>query len=107
MLRVCVALLALLAITACADSDPDPQAAEASATEPSATPETPVEVAPYVETPTGPVGLTTTEDGAVWVVGAQSETVPADPRRRHRARPDRRRTGRAAARPPRRTDRSG
>ena len=32
-------------------------------------------LAPYVETPTGPVGLTTTEDGAVWVVGAQSETV--------------------------------
>ena len=74
MLRVCVALLALLAITACSDSDPDPQAAEPSATEPSAT-ETPVEVAPYVETPTGPVGLTATEDGAVWVVGAQSETV--------------------------------
>ena len=74
MLRVCIALMALLAITACSDSDSDPQAAEPSATEPSAT-ESPVEVAPYVETPTGPVGLTTTEDGAVWVVGAQSETV--------------------------------
>ena len=71
MLRVCVALLALLAITACSDSEPDP---EAEAAEPSAT-ETPVEVAPYVETHTGPVGLTATEDGAVWVVGAQSETV--------------------------------
>ena len=71
MLRVCVALLALLAITACSDSESDP---EAESAEPSAT-ETPVDVAPYVETPTGPVGLTATEDGAVWVVGAQSETV--------------------------------
>ena len=79
MLRVCVALLALLAITACSDSDPDPEAAEPSTSEPSSseptTTEPPVEVAPYVETPTGPVGLTTTEDGAVWVVGAESETV--------------------------------
>ncbi len=77
MLRVCIALMALLAITACSDSEPDPQAAEPSATEPSeaSVTEAPVEVAPYVETPTGPVGLTTTEDGAVWVVGAQSETV--------------------------------
>ena len=77
MLRVCIALMALLAITACSDSEPDPQAAEPSATEPSeaSVTEAPVDVAPYVETPTGPVGLTTTEDGAVWVVGAQSETV--------------------------------
>ncbi len=48
-----------------------PKAAEPSATES----EIEVELAPYVETPTGPVGLTATEDGAVWVVGAQSETV--------------------------------
>ena len=48
MLRACVALLALLAITACSDSDPGPKAAETSATE------TPAEVAPYVETHTGP-----------------------------------------------------
>ena len=32
-------------------------------------------MAPYVEAHTGPVGLTATDDGAVWVVGAQSETV--------------------------------
>ncbi len=81
MIRVCVALMALLVITGCSGSDPgsdsgaaDPSATDSPATEPSAT-EPAVEVAPYVETPTGPVGLTTTEDGAVWVVGAQSETV--------------------------------
>ena len=77
MLRVCVALMALLAITACSDSEPDPR--RPSRPRPSRPrrprPRRRSTLAPYVETPTGPVGLTTTEDGAVWVVGAQSETV--------------------------------
>jgi streptogramin lyase len=73
MLRVCVPLAALLALTACAGSDSGSPAARPSATEPS------VEPAPYVDVGFGPVGLTVAEDGSVWVVHARDETAARIP----------------------------
>jgi DNA-binding beta-propeller fold protein YncE len=78
-------VVALLLATACAD-DTSTEAEPESAPTPSPTPsdepsEEPSEepVAPYVEVEDGPVGLTATKDGAVWVVAAKGETVQRIP----------------------------
>jgi streptogramin lyase len=73
MLRRCVLVTVLLGLAAC--SDPD-----GGSSKPSPSPsETEVQTAPYVEVDAGPVGLTSTEDGSVWVVAAQAETVARIP----------------------------
>ena len=66
MHRSAVVLVLLLAATGCGSS-PDE-----SGTAPVAASPTP---SPFVQVHTGPVGLTAGEDGSVWVVGAQSDTV--------------------------------
>ena len=74
MLRVCVALLA----TARSPADGSARARSAAARalrDRAAASEPAVEVAPYVEIRAGPVGLTATEDGTVWVVARASETA--------------------------------
>jgi hypothetical protein len=87
MVRISALLLVLLAAAACGDADPEPAAGSDTSATPSPTPSeaAEVEVAPYVEVDAGPVGLTAGEDGSVWVVAAQGETVagsrPAAPPR--------------------------
>lgn len=87
MLAVAVVLLAvLMATAACAEDGPAKESAGPSETpepSPSTSPSVPseveVEVAPSVAVGAGPVGVTATEDGAVWVVSAQAETVQRIP----------------------------
>jgi streptogramin lyase len=71
MLRLCALVSAALVLVACSTSDsgsPSPSAGE-----------TPAGSAPYVEVDAGPVGLTATPDGSVWVVAAQGDTVARIP----------------------------
>ena len=62
-------LALLLAATACDGSGKPSSPATSAADDP----------APYVQVPAGPVGLTSTEDGSVWAVGARSDTVSRIP----------------------------
>src|SRR3712207_1428207 len=82
MVRWPAALAALLVLAGCGgeedSSDDRPESAgTSSAGTPSAEPS--VEVAPFVEVGAGPVGLTAADDGSVWVVSAEDETVARIP----------------------------
>jgi streptogramin lyase len=72
MRRIC-ALLPLALLVACSGTDsgsarPDPAPSESE-----------VQLAPHVDVGFGPVGLTTADDGSVWVVAARDETVSRIP----------------------------
>lgn len=98
MLRLAVTLLALvIATAACGDEAQTPETADptespkgsptgsptdspaSSPTEPGEPSDVPVVAAPSVAVGAGPVGVTSTEDGAVWVVSAQAEAVQRIP----------------------------
>jgi streptogramin lyase len=76
MRRLCVLLLLML-LAACSGSD------TGSGDDGAVPDQTPgaseVQPAPHVEVDSGPVGLTTAEDGSVWVVAAGDETVARIP----------------------------
>ncbi len=80
MLRIFVLVALLLATAACggSDSGSDPKASGSSAPE-SSPADAEVELAPYVQVHVGPVGLTSSEDGSVWVVGSGSDTIARIP----------------------------
>ena len=75
MLRTWTAAAVLLAVAACS-SDAGSSSSTGNAPSPS---ETEAASAPYVGVGFGPVGLTATEDGSVWVVSARGETVARIP----------------------------
>ncbi len=74
MLLRCGLLLSVLVLAACSGSDAG-SGSSAGPSAPTSSSSAPTDLAPYVEVGAGPVGLTTTDDGSVWVVASQDETV--------------------------------